>query len=91
MHGEESPGCAALLLLKSRACSNLEDTVQIVLEALFDQEADEVDDAAGIAPLVVVPADDLAVGADGLGQLCVKDGGARVALEVAELTSSSSS
>ena len=46
MHGEESPGCAAFLLLKSRACSNLEDTVQIVLEALFDQEADEVNDAA---------------------------------------------
>src|ERR1700688_3074979 len=52
------------------------------LEALFHEEGDEVLDAVGVAPLVVVPADDLAGVADDLGQLGVDDGGEWVALEV---------
>src|SRR3981081_201401 len=53
------------------------------LEALFHEEGDEVLDSVGVAPLVVVPADDLAgVVADDLGQLGVDDGGECVALEV---------
>jgi hypothetical protein len=40
-----------------------------LLQALLDQEADQVDDAVGVAPLVVVPADDLDAVADDLGQL----------------------
>jgi hypothetical protein len=52
------------------------------LEALFHEEGDEVLDAVGVAPLVVVPADDLAGVADDLGQLGVDDGGECVALEV---------
>ena len=41
-----------------------------LLQALLHEEEDEVLDAVGVAPLVVVPADDLAgVGADDLGQL----------------------
>src|SRR5882757_9408542 len=52
------------------------------LESLLHQEGDEVLDAVGVAPLVVVPADDLAGVADDLGQLGVDDGGECVALEV---------
>ncbi len=52
------------------------------LEALLDEEEDEVLDAVGVAPLVVVPADDLGCVADDLGQLGVEDGGERVAAEV---------
>src|SRR5438309_4072228 len=54
----------------------------IDLEALFHEEGDEVLDAVGVAPLIVVPADDLAGVADHLGQLGVDDGGECVALEV---------
>src|SRR5450631_3310562 len=52
------------------------------LEALLGQEADEVDDTVGVAPLVVVPAEDLDAVADDLGEGRVNDGGKRVALEV---------
>ncbi len=39
-----------------------------VLEALLDEERDEVLHAVGVAPLVVVPANDLGCVADDLGQ-----------------------
>ena len=53
------------------------------LQALFDQEEDQVSDAAGVAPLVVVPADDFAgVAADDFGQERVEDAGKRVAAKV---------
>ena len=52
------------------------------LEALFHEESDEVLDTVGVAPLVVVPADDLAGVANDLGQLGVDDGGEGVALKV---------
>ena len=52
------------------------------LKPLFHEEEDEVLDAVGVAPFVVVPADDLARIADRLGELGVDDGGERVALEV---------
>jgi hypothetical protein len=53
------------------------------LQALFHQEGDEVLDAVGVAPLVVVPADDLAgVLAYYLGQFAVDDAAEGVALEV---------
>ena len=55
---------------------------RFTLEALLHEEEDEVFDAVGVAPLVVVPADDLAGVADDLGQLGVDDGGEGVALEV---------
>jgi hypothetical protein len=38
------------------------------LEAFADEEADQVDDAVGVAPLVVVPAEDLDAVADDLGE-----------------------
>ena len=52
------------------------------LQALLHEEEDQVLDTVGVAPLVVVPADDLAGIADDFGQLGVDDGGERVALEV---------
>jgi len=52
------------------------------LEALLQEEEDEVLDAAGVAPLVVVPADDLAGVLDDLGQLGVDDAGESVPAEV---------
>src|SRR5580704_7388344 len=52
------------------------------LKTLLYEEEDEVFDAVGVAPLVVVPADDFAGIADDFGQLGVDDGGERVALEV---------
>ncbi len=52
------------------------------LQALLGQEADEVDDTVGIAPLVVVPAQHLDALADDLGERSVNDGAALVALEV---------
>src|SRR5580692_5471720 len=54
------------------------------LQTLLREEDDEVADAVGVTPLVVVPADDLAsVLADDLGQLGVEDGGEGIAAEVA--------
>ena len=54
-----------------------------LLQAFFDEEEDQVLDAAGVAPFVVVPGDDLAgVAADYLGEERVHDGGEWVALEV---------
>ena len=50
-------------------------------EALAD-ERDEVDEAVGVAPLVVVPADDLDLVADHLGQAGVEDARARVGDDV---------
>ena len=52
------------------------------LQALLGQEADQVDDAVGVAPLVVVPAQHLDAVADHLGERSVDDGAALVALEV---------
>ena len=52
------------------------------LQPLLGQEADQVDDAVGVAPLVVVPAEHLHAVADHLGQRRVDDGAALVALEV---------
>ena len=53
------------------------------LQALFDEKEDQILHTVGVAPLVVVPADDLAgVLADDLGQLAVDDAAERVALEV---------
>ena len=45
------------------------------LQSFFDEEEDEVFDPAGVAPLVVVPANDLASIGDDLGQLGVEDAG----------------
>ena len=64
---------------KSRSC--LSSTAS-TLQAFFDEEEDEVFDAGGVAPLVVVPGDDLAGLADGFGELGVDDGGEGVAAEV---------
>ena len=47
----------------------------------FREEKDEVADAVGVAPLVVVSADDLAGVADHLGQFGVEVGGERIALK----------
>src|SRR6202012_10855 len=53
------------------------------LQALLYEEEDEVFDAVGVTPLVVVPANDLArVGSDDLGELRVEDAGGWGALEV---------
>ncbi len=53
------------------------------LQAFFDEEEYEVLHPAGVAPLVVVPADDLAhVGADDLSQERVEDAAQGVAAEV---------
>ena len=53
------------------------------LDAFLDDVVEEVDDTVGVAPLVVVPRDELD---EGRGELmpatCVEDGRARVALEV---------
>ena len=57
-------------------------TDQLLLQTLRGQEADQVDDAVGVAPLVVVPAQHLHAVADDLGQRRVHDRGERVALEV---------
>ena len=43
---------------------------------------DQVDEAVGVAPLVVVPADDLDLVADHLGQRRVEDAGSRVGHDV---------
>src|ERR1700739_193573 len=52
------------------------------LEALLNEEADEIDYAVGVAPLVVVPAEDLDAVSDHLGERSVHDRRERVALEV---------
>src|SRR5690349_16776586 len=52
------------------------------LQALLGQEADEVDDAVGVAPLVVVPAENLYALADDLGERRIDDRATRIALEV---------
>src|ERR1700721_327810 len=53
------------------------------LQALFQEEGDEGFCSVGVAPFVVVPADDLArVLADNLCELAVDDAAERVALEV---------
>src|ERR1035437_1123574 len=62
--------------------SCLLDAVGLLLQALLDQEADQVNDAAGIAPLVVVPAQHFDALADDLGQRKIDDGRERVALVV---------
>src|SRR5215831_13539119 len=55
---------------------------EVGLEAFLGQEADEIDHAVGVAPLVVVPAEDLDAVSDDLGERRVNDGGALVALEI---------
>lgn len=50
---------------------------------LLGDEGDEVEDTAGVAPLVVVPGDELdEVGVEGDTGLGVEDGGGVVAVEV---------
>src|SRR3954447_23460223 len=51
-------------------------------EGAADQ-VDEVDEAVGVAPLVVVPADDLDLVADHLREAGVEDAGVRVGDDVA--------
>jgi len=53
-----------------------------VLQPLLNQETDQVDDAVGVAPLVVVPAQHLDAVADDLGERRIDDGGEFVAFEV---------
>ena len=61
-------------------------TVSCCLQTLFDQEADQVDNAVRIAPLVVIPAQHLHALANHLGQRRVNDGAALSPLK-SELTS----
>src|SRR5690606_37727732 len=71
--------------LTSRS-SSLRNSVPFV--ALSDDlqvrahQLDEVDEAVGVAPLVVVPADDLDLVADDLGEAGVEDAGGRVGDDV---------
>src|SRR4051812_1788485 len=62
-------------------CLISSSSVRTVLQGRADEQA-EVDEAVGVAPLVVVPADDLHLVADDLGQLGVEDAGVRVGDDV---------
>src|ERR1700744_4523995 len=53
-----------------------------LLEPLLFQEEDQIADPVGVAPLVVVPGDDLHHVADHLGERGIDDRGERVALEI---------
>src|SRR4029079_19019910 len=66
----------------SRSSSVLIEDSAIGLERLADQR-DQVDEAVGVAPLVVVPGDDLGLIVDHLGQTRVVDRAVRVGDDVA--------
>ena len=49
---------------------------------LGGNEVDKVDEAVGVAPLVVVPSADLDELAVNAGQASIEDGGVRIALDI---------
>ncbi len=84
--GEREEGCRQDSRREARKsrCAGISGFAvgRTALEALGNQEADEIDHAVGIGPLVVIPAQDLDAVAYDLGQRRVEDGTALVALEV---------
>src|SRR5712692_1378459 len=78
-----TPTARSISTWKTKSKSALTN-VKLSLQSLFREECDQVDDAAGVSPLVVVPGDDLhQIAVHHLGESRVDDGAVRIAQHVA--------
>src|SRR5712692_4806993 len=78
-----TPTARSISTWKTKSKSTLTN-VKLSLQSLLRQESDQVDDAAGVSPLVVVPGDHLhQIAVHHLGESRVDDGAVRIAQHVA--------
>src|SRR6267142_1562294 len=78
-----TPTARSISTWKTKSKSTLTN-VKLSLQSLFRQKSDQVDDAARVSPLVVVPGDHLhQIAVHHLGELRIDDGAVRIAQHVA--------